>query len=165
MIDQLDVFWVLRWAPWLSRLRSSLRPGWPACRRRVAMRRSQPTISCAGWTNTPTGVDGTTSSGQPISSPSEQMRASKLVSEGLPISMAHPVLKVPFDPFLPFLPESPTIAPQPTRTLDPDNSNPFFHWMNPTSYTSDRYNVSYHGSAHSRPRRALSLPVAGRAVR
>jgi len=79
----------------------------------------------------------------------KRIRAAKLVSEGLPISLAHPVLKVPFDPFLPFLPESPTIAPQPTRPLDPDNTNPFFHWMNPPSYTSDRYNVSYHGSAHS----------------
>src|SRR5207249_11494666 len=38
---------------------------------------------------------------------------------------------------------------QPTKALDPDNGNPFFHWMNPPAYTSDRYNVSFHGSAHS----------------
>jgi len=79
----------------------------------------------------------------------KRYKASRLVSEGMPISMAHPVLKVPFDPLQPFLPATPSIAPLPTVPLDPDNGNPFFHWMNPTSYTSDRLNVSFHGTAHS----------------
>ena len=47
------------------------------------------------------------------------------------------------------LEKGPNIAPLPTVPRDPDNGNPFFHWMNPSSFTSDRYNVSYHGTAHS----------------
>ena len=75
--------------------------------------------------------------------------ATKLVKEGVSIGLAHPVLDVPFDPTLPRDPAFPSIAPLPTVPLDPDNGNPFFHWMNPAAYTSDRYNVSYHGTAHS----------------
>ena len=86
--------------------------------------------------------------------------AAKLVKRGISVGLAHPLLTVPFDPAQPFLPFSPpipnpaavptpSIAPLPTVPLDPDNGNPFFHWMNPLAYTSDRYNVSYHGTAHS----------------
>jgi hypothetical protein len=80
--------------------------------------------------------------------------AARLVREGVSVGLAHPLLDVPFDPVLPFIPAFPSIAPMPTVSLDPDNGNPFFHWMNPPSYTSDRYNVSYHGVAHSRWRRS-----------
>jgi kynurenine formamidase len=79
----------------------------------------------------------------------KRMHATRIVTKGVSVSLAHPVLTVPFDWTLPFNPLYPTTAPEPTVALDPDNGNPFFHWMNPTSYTSDRYNVSYHGSAHS----------------
>jgi len=79
----------------------------------------------------------------------KRMHATRLVTKGTSVSLAHPLLTVPFDPALPLNPTLPSIAPLPTAALDPDNGNPFFHWMNPTSFTSDRYNVSYHGSAHS----------------
>jgi kynurenine formamidase len=79
----------------------------------------------------------------------KRREAAKLVKEGVSIGLAHPLLDVPFDPQLPRDPAFPSIAPMPTVPLDPDNGNPFFHWMNPTAYTSDRYNVSYHGTAHS----------------
>jgi len=79
----------------------------------------------------------------------KRKEAAKLVKEGIAVGLAHPLLDVAFDPTLPFIPEFPSIAPMPTVPLDPDNGNPFFHWMNPTSFTSDRYNVSYHGTGHS----------------
>lgn len=79
----------------------------------------------------------------------KRMHAAKMVTKGMAVSLAHPLLTIPFDPTLPNSPTFPTIAPQPTVPRDPDNGNPFFHWMNPTSFTSDRYNVSYHGTAHS----------------
>jgi kynurenine formamidase len=75
--------------------------------------------------------------------------AARLVRDGVSVGLAHPLLTVDFDPTLPFIAEFPSIAPLPTEPLDPDNGNPFFHWMNPPNYTSDRYNVSYHGVAHS----------------
>jgi kynurenine formamidase len=71
------------------------------------------------------------------------------VRRGVSVGLAHPLLEIEADPMLPFIPEFPSLAPQPTVPLDPDNGNPFFHWMNPPSFTSDRYNISYHGSAHS----------------
>ena len=79
----------------------------------------------------------------------KRREAAQLVRRGMSIGLAHPVLDVPFDPTLPRDPVYPSIAPMPTVPLDPDNGNPFFHWMNPPGYTSDRYNVSYHGTAHS----------------
>ena len=81
--------------------------------------------------------------------PRKRREAAKLVRQGLAVGLAHPVLEVPFDPLLPREPLYPSIAPMPTVPLDPDNGNPFFHWMNPPAYTSDRYNVAYHGTAHS----------------
>ncbi len=75
--------------------------------------------------------------------------ATKLVKEGISVGLARPLLTVDFDPELPFFAEWPSIAPLNTEPLDPDNPNPFFHWMNPPNFTSDRYNVSYHGVAHS----------------
>ena len=59
------------------------------------------------------------------------------------------------------LPADPSIAPLPAIPRDPDNSNPFFHWMNPTAYTSDRYNVSYHGTAHSHLDALCHYPLLG----
>ncbi len=81
--------------------------------------------------------------------PRKRVRASRLVKDGITVSLAHPVLTVPFDPLQPFIPEYPSIAPLPLVPLDPDNRNPFFHWMNRPAFTSDRLNVSFHGSAHS----------------
>jgi kynurenine formamidase len=81
--------------------------------------------------------------------PKKRKDAARLVREGLSVGLAHPLLDVPFDPTLPFIAATPSIAPLPTVPLDPDNGNPFFHWMNPPNYTSDRYNVSYHGTGHS----------------
>jgi kynurenine formamidase len=81
--------------------------------------------------------------------PRKRREAATLVRRGISVGLAHPLLDVPFDPLLPREPAFPSIAPMPTVPLDPDNGNPFFHWMNPPAYTSDRYNVSYHGTAHS----------------
>jgi hypothetical protein len=75
--------------------------------------------------------------------------AANLVRSGISVGLAHPLLTVPFDPRLPLDPVYPSIAPLPTVPLDPDNPNPFFDWKNPPNNTSDRYNVSYHGTAHS----------------
>lgn len=98
----------------------------------------------------------------------KRMHAAKMVTKGITVSMAHPLLTIPFDPAQPFLPTSgnppiatPNIAPMPTIPRDPDNGNPFFHWMNPSSFTSDRYNVSYHGSAHSHLDAICHYPLEG----
>jgi kynurenine formamidase len=100
----------------------------------------------------------------------KRQRALRLANRGITISLEHPLLKVPFDPALPFHPVEPlppaapiatttAIAPLPTIPLDPDNGNPFFHWMNPAAYTSDRYNVSYHGTAHSHLDALCHFPI------
>jgi kynurenine formamidase len=91
----------------------------------------------------------------------KRMHATRLVTKGTSISLAHPLLTIPFDPTLPNNPASPTIAPMPTIPRDPDNANPFFHWMNPTTFTSDRYNVSYHGTAHSHLDALCHYPLLG----
>jgi kynurenine formamidase len=91
----------------------------------------------------------------------KRMRAARMVTKGISVSLAHPLLTVPFDAVLPNNPTFPSIAPQPTTPLDPDNGNPFFHWMNPTSFTSDRYNVSYHGTAHSHLDALCHYPLLG----
>ena len=57
----------------------------------------------------------------------KRFKAARLVQEGLPISLAHPVLKVPFDPLQPFLPATPSIAPLPTVPLSiPITATRFF---------------------------------------
>jgi kynurenine formamidase len=101
----------------------------------------------------------------------KRMHATKLVTKGISVSLAHPLLTIPFDPAQPFLPTSgtppigpiatPNIAPLPTVPRDPDNGNPFFHWMNPNGFTSDRYNVSYHGTAHSHLDALCHYPLLG----
>jgi kynurenine formamidase len=91
----------------------------------------------------------------------KRMHATRLVTKGISVSLAHPLLTIPFDPLLPQTPTFPSIAPMPTIPRDPDNGNPFFHWMNPASFTSDRYNVSYHGSAHSHLDALCHYPLMG----
>src|SRR5437867_9532824 len=41
----------------------------------------------------------------------KRMHATKLVTKGISISLAHPLLTIPFDPTLPFIPVFPTTAP------------------------------------------------------
>jgi hypothetical protein len=78
-----------------------------------------------------------------------RLRAADLVKLGLPVTMARRPYNQPFDPQRPRDPAFPNIAPMPIPPQDVDDTNPFFLWMNPPNFTSDRWNLALAGAVHS----------------
>lgn len=81
--------------------------------------------------------------------PELKRKAARLVRSGISVPMGRRPFKVPFDPTQPFIPAFPSLAPKPTVPLPIDDTNPFFFWANPPSFTSDRWNVAAAGIVHS----------------
>jgi hypothetical protein len=80
---------------------------------------------------------------------SKRRSAAALVRQGITVGTARRPYNIKFDPQQPFNPAFPYLAPKPTGPLMVDESNPFFFWPNPPSYTSDRQNFSMAGATQT----------------
>jgi hypothetical protein len=84
--------------------------------------------------------------------PKVTRHAAQLVKLGITVPTARSPYLISFDPTQPgqFAPQGrPSLAPLPTEPLAVDESNPFYVWWNPTSFTSDRWNFAAAGATHT----------------
>lgn len=81
--------------------------------------------------------------------PAKRVTASRLVRHGIVVPTARSPFLIDFDPTRPQFPAFPSLAPLPTEPRAVDESNPFFVWWNPPSFTSDRWNVLAAGATHT----------------
>jgi hypothetical protein len=75
-----------------------------------------------------------------------RLKAADLVKLGLTVTTARRPYNQPFDPQLPRDAAFPSLAPRLIPPNAVDDTNPFFLWMNPPNYTSDRWNLAMAGA-------------------